>query len=656
MLKRLAPLRRWLRSAATTLSDRNVDDELLRHLIDALCVSPSSLFVAMAMSMVLTITVWLLTWDPLCGIFVALNVLVGVKRLRLDNQYRRLKGVTLDRARLLAFDRQFLYWWTMFSAGIGCQNFVLAATTEEPADWTLASSIAVGFTVAFALRSAGRMKLFIAQVMTMCAPMIIAYAVFPVRNGHAYAVLFGMLVIAAIVLGFAAHERIVELYRANLRTRHMALNDMLTGLMNRFAFSEALDREIERGFIGSRQAFSLLVMDLDRFKEINDMLGHNTGDTVIVEIAARLRAVVNPDDLVGRLGGDEFIILARGGAGESADYENSGDIPASLTDRIVAALRVPVAVDASSIPISASIGVVHYPDHGVAAQELLKKVDIALYEAKRHGRNRACVFDESMQARFNEARIMELEIETAISRNEFEPWFQPIGNIENGTIVGFEALARWPHAVRGLIPPVKFIPCAEQTGAIIRIGEQILEKACLAALTWPSPLYVAVNLSPVQFRQPQKLVAMVKGVLARTGLPPSRLNLEVTETLMMEDTEQTRAAIVELAGLGIGVSLDDFGSGFSSLSYIHSYPFSKIKIDKSFIDHIENGRESVAIVSAVRVLAEKLDMELVAEGVETLRQHLVLRQLGVTQAQGYFYGKPQKVAVLSEAHLRVAAG
>ncbi|MDR3472393.1 MAG: EAL domain-containing protein, partial [Devosia sp.] len=260
------------------------------------------------------------------------------------------------------------------------------------------------------------------------------------------------------------------------------------------------------------------------------------------------------------------------------------------------------------------------------------------------------------QARFNEARIMELEIETAISRNEFEPWFQPIGNIENGTIVGFEALARWPHAVRGLIPPVKFIPCAEQTGAIIRIGEQILEKACLAALTWPSPLYVAVNLSPVQFRQPQKLVAMVKDVLARTGLPPSRLNLEVTETLMMEDTEQTRAAIVELAGLGIGVSLDDFGSGFSSLSYIHSYPFSKIKIDKSFIDHIENGRESVAIVSAVRVLAEKLDMELVAEGVETLRQHLVLRQLGVTQAQVYYYGKPQKVAVLSEAHLRVAAG
>ncbi|WP_374545130.1 putative bifunctional diguanylate cyclase/phosphodiesterase [Rhodoblastus sp.] len=632
------------------MSDRNVDDELLRHLIDSLCVSPSSLFVAMGMSIVLTLTVWLLTWDPLCGLFAGLNIVIGVRRLRLDNQYRRLKGVTLDRTRLLGFDRQFLIWWTMFAAGIGFENFLLVARTNEPADWTLASAIAVGFTVAFALRSAGRMKLFIAQVLTMCAPMTLAYAIIPVKNGHAYSALLMALIVAAIVLGFAAHERIVELYCANLRTRHMAHNDMLTGLMNRFAFSEALDREIERGDIGSREAFSLLVMDLDRFKEINDMLGHNTGDAVIVEMAARLRRVVNSDDIVGRLGGDEFIILARGGGREGTE------VPLALTDRIVAALREPITLDGSSIPVSASIGVVHYPDHGVAAQELLKKVDIALYEAKRRGRNRACVFDESMQARFNEARIMELEIETAVARNEFEPWFQPIGNIENGKVVGFEALARWPHPVRGMIPPVKFIPCSEQTGAIIRIGEQILEKACVAALSWPGDLYVAVNLSPVQFRQPQKLVAMVKSVLARTGLPPSRLNLEVTETLMMEDTEQTRAAIVELAGLGIGVSLDDFGSGFSSLSYIHSYPFSKIKIDKSFIDHIENGRESVAIVSAVRVLAEKLDMELVAEGVETLRQHMVLRQLGVTQAQGYFYGKPQPRAALSDNPLRVAVG
>jgi diguanylate cyclase (GGDEF)-like protein len=650
MITRLAPLRRWFQSAAATLSDRNVDDDLLRHLIDALCVAPATLFAAMGMSILLTSAVWLLTWDPICGFFAGLNLLIGVRRLRLDSQYRRLKGVPLDRARMLYFDRQFLFWWTMFALGMGFENYFLVSRTNAPTHWTFASGVAIGFTVAFAQRSAGRMKLFIAQIISMCGPMIFAYSTIPVTNGIPYALLLMALLVASVVMGFAMHDRIVELYNANLRTRHMAHNDMLTGLMNRFAFSEALDREIERGDIGSREAFSLLVVDLDRFKEINDMLGHNTGDAVIVEAAARLRRTVNVEDLVGRIGGDEFIILARGGG------EDGVQAPLALAERIVVALREPVVIDGSAIPISASLGLVHYPAHGVAAQELLKKVDIALYEAKRQGRNRVCVFDTSMQARFNEARIMELEIETAIARREFEPWFQPIGNIETGKIVGYEALARWPHPVRGMIPPAKFIPCAEQTGAIARIGQQILELACQACLTWPHPLYVAVNLSPVQFRQPQKLVAMVKDVLARTGLPPSRLNLEVTESLMLEDTEQTRAAIAELAQLGIGVSLDDFGSGFSSLSYIHSYPFSKIKIDKSFIDHIESGRESVAIVSAVRVLAEKLDMELVAEGVETLRQHLVLRQLGVTQAQGYFYGKPLPRAALAESPLRVAVG
>jgi EAL domain-containing protein (putative c-di-GMP-specific phosphodiesterase class I) len=263
-----------------------------------------------------------------------------------------------------------------------------------------------------------------------------------------------------------------------------------------------------------------------------------------------------------------------------------------------------------------------------------------------------------MQQRFNEARILEIEIETAVARDEFEPWFQPIANIETGEIVGFEALARWPHPVRGLIPPGKFIPCAEQTGAIVRIGERIMEKACAAATAWPKTHFVAVNLSPVQFRQPQKVVTMVRDVLARTGLMPERLNLEITESLMIEDTAQTRAAIDELAAMGVKVSLDDFGAGFSSLSYLRSYPFSKIKIDKIFIDNIATGRESLAIVSAIRVLAEKLEMDLVAEGVESLRQHLVLRQLGITYAQGFFYGQPlpQPASALDPRRLSTAAG
>lgn len=648
MQYRLARLRRWYAFAAMRMSDRNTDDELLRHLIDSLCATPSTLFASTAMSLAVVLAVWAMTASPICGFFAALNLFVGIKRQRLISQYDRLKGVAIDRRRLLAFDRRFLLWWSLFSVGMGLENFLLVARSNEPEHWTLASGVAIGFTVAFALRSAGRLKLFMAQVVAMCGPMVVAYMIFPVKNGVVYAVLLCCLMVCAILLGLSAREKIVDLYRANLKTRRMAHNDMLTGLMNRFAFVEALEQEIERCGLGSPDAFSLIVADLDRFKEINDMLGHNAGDEVIVTMAARLRSVVDQDDLVARLGGDEFIVLSRG----SRQDEPCHSI--ALAERIVAVLREPLAIDTSPIPISASLGVVHYPDHGVAAQDLLKKVDIALYEAKRQGRDRVAVFDGSMQKRFNDARIMELEIESAIARDEFEPWFQPIGNIESGDILGYEALARWRHPVRGMISPARFIPSAERTGAIVQIGEQILEKACAAAVNWPAALFVAVNLSPVQFRQPQKVVAMVRQALARTGLPPSRLNLEITESMMMEDTAQTRSAINELAAMGIRLSLDDFGAGFSSLSYIHYYPFSKIKIDKCFIDNIVAGRESVAIVSATRVLAEKLDMELVAEGVESLRQHLALRQLGVTQAQGYFYGEPAPHAAIANAPRRLA--
>jgi predicted signal transduction protein with EAL and GGDEF domain len=291
-------------------------------------------------------------------------------------------------------------------------------------------------------------------------------------------------------------------------------------------------------------------------------------------------------------------------------------------------------------PVSASVGVAMYPEHGATDEELMKNADIALYEAKRAGRNRAHLFNAAMQSKVDDATVLEIELQNAVADDQFEAWFQPIENIETGEIVGYEALARWRHPVRGLIQPDRFVPFAEHSGAIVAIGERVLEKACIAAAGWPTHLTVAVNLSPGQFRQPKRLVEAIKTALLRSGLAPSRLYIEITESLMLDDTAQTRDAINELAGYGVRFSLDDFGVGYSSLSYIQCYPFSRIKIDKKFIDKIDADRTSAAIIAAVFELAARINLDIVAEGVETRAQQAALRNLGITLAQGYLYGHP----------------
>jgi len=412
----------------------------------------------------------------------------------------------------------------------------------------------------------------------------------------------------------------------------MAHTDMLTGLMNRYAFSDALETEILACKSGGRPSFALILVDLDRFKEINDAHGHVAGDAVLVETAARLRAAAPQEARIARLGGDEFIIIASHG-------ENQPPV-LNLAWTLVQALAQPMPIDDIVSPISASVGLVLFPDHGSDQLDLLKMADLALYEAKRQGRNRVCLFDSALRQKFDENRSCDLDMLRALDFEEFEPWLQPIRNLETSEIVGYEALTRWRRAGVGWEQPAKFVPLAEQSGAIVQIGEQILRKACHAAASWPEPWFVAVNLSPVQFRQPRKLLQSVKSALAESGLPPQRLHLEITESLMIEDTSVARAILDELADFGVTLSLDDFGTGYSSLSYIQSYRFSTIKIDKSFVDKIETSKESVAIISAVRVLATWLNLELIAEGVERPGQDRVLQQLGVKFAQGFLYGRP----------------
>jgi EAL domain-containing protein (putative c-di-GMP-specific phosphodiesterase class I) len=287
----------------------------------------------------------------------------------------------------------------------------------------------------------------------------------------------------------------------------------------------------------------------------------------------------------------------------------------------------------------------------------MKRSDIALYEAKRSGRGRFGVFDQSMQSRLDTARTLELDMERAIREDQFEVWFQPIQDIDSRGILGYEALARWRHPSLGIVAPDNFIPVAEQNGAIVDIGKAVLEKACRAAAEWDPLLTVAVNLSAVEFRRPAELVERIKQTLHRTGLDPTRLILEITESLMLEDSPLTRAAVKQLSDYGVRFSLDDFGAGYSSLSYIQAYPFSKIKIDRKFVERIENDPVSSAIIASVCVLAERTRMEIIAEGVENRVQEIALRQLGIKHAQGFLYGRPRPILLPAPTTiLRAAAG
>lgn len=309
------------------------------------------------------------------------------------------------------------------------------------------------------------------------------------------------------------------------------------------------------------------------------------------------------------------------------------------------ALAQPIDVNSNSLQLSASVGVAFYPEHGASPEDLMKRADIALYEAKRLGRGRHAIFDLAMQRKLDDARQIEIDMEIAVGQDQFEAWLQPIFDINMGVIIGYEALARWRHPTHGLIQPDRFIPVAEQTGAIVAIGEKILEKACLMATSWDPNLTIAVNLSPRQFRDPMALVSCIRRVLTITRLAPSRLFIEITESVMLEDTPETREAVRQLADYGVRFSLDDFGSGYSSLSYIQNYPFSRIKIDRNFIDRLDKDEVSSAIVASVCLLAKRTQMDVVAEGVETRRQVATLKDLGICYAQGYLYGRPHKDVV-----------
>ena len=415
---------------------------------------------------------------------------------------------------------------------------------------------------------------------------------------------------------------------AEERVAHLAHFDSLTDLPNRVLFNQSLQRSIGR--MKPEQKLAVLYLDLDHFKTINDTLGHGAGDLVLKAVANRLEQNIGMEDLVARLSGDEFAISFRNVDSEAAVQRRAQDLIDKLSE--------PVMVEGQAVGIGVSIGIAIARDHGKDSEELLKHADSALYNAKENGRGCASMFHQSMHEAVQDRRNIELDLRAALKRNELELYYQPLVNIESNETIGYEALLRWHHSERGLIMPDIFIPVAEDTGLIVQLGEWVLRSALYEVANWPEHLSVAVNLSPAQMRSPN-LMPTIINALAATGVAPHRLELEITESVLMNDNQSNVELLHKIRSLGVRIALDDFGTGYSSLNYLRSFPFDKIKIDRCFVDEVDSREDCRAIIRAVTGLATSLGMVTTAEGVERSDQLDQLKEEGCIQVQGYLFSK-----------------
>lgn len=420
------------------------------------------------------------------------------------------------------------------------------------------------------------------------------------------------------------------------RYRHLSLHDALTGLPNRAAFLERVADLIER--TDSRNArLYVMSFDLDRFKEINDVHGHAAGDQVLRVAGERMNSQMRDGDFVARVGGDEFVAV-------SARLFTASEAE-KLAKRIIADLGIPIEWEGLTLSIGASIGIAVYPDGADTVDDLLAQADVAMYRAKATGSNNVCFYDVSMDQAARARSALAMDMRHGLHHGEFELYFQRQNDTQSGKVVGFEVLLRWNHPLRGMVSPVDFIPIAERTGFIMELGDWVLRQACREAVQWRNPLGIAVNVAPKQLANPA-FPQRVRDILAETGLAAERLELEITESGIIADQQHALGIIRQLKSFGVKIAMDDYGTGYSSLSTLQLFPFDKIKIDRAFIDNVAENRQSAAIVRSTLILAQSLDIPVLAEGVESADHLKFLQEEGCDQVQGYLYGKPVPLSQL----------
>ncbi|HSI51280.1 MAG TPA: bifunctional diguanylate cyclase/phosphodiesterase [Ideonella sp.] len=456
------------------------------------------------------------------------------------------------------------------------------------------------------------------------------------------AIVVALLLAIGGAMGAQAWQRLAERRRVQQRMRYLAEHDPLSGALNRASFHQALEQAGWRHGKGGA-GFAVLCIDLDHFKEINDARGHAAGDEVLRQAAARLAALVRHGDLVARLGGDEFAVL------QSA--VNSPEDVGRLAQRVVDAIALPFELSGHTVLCGASVGAARFGVDAHAVDELLHKADVAMYRAKTGGRSRFSFYDAALDRELAERRSLAQDLRSALADGHLAMHYQPLWANDGTTLLGYEALMRWRHPQRGMVPPAEFIPLAEQTGQIEALGAWALQRACLEAASWPAPLHVAVNLSPAQFRPTHDLVRVVEQALEVAGLSAHRLELEITESLLMSGTDEVLRTLGGLSAMGVRIAMDDFGTGYSSLAYLWRFPFDKIKIDRAFTSSLVHDAKVALIVRSIVSLAHAMGMRVNAEGVETEPQMAMLQSLGCDELQGYLLGRPGPAEALDHRKL-----